>query len=395
MMKRIMFMTNSMYGGGAEKVLQTLLHNLDRTKYDVTVYSMHDEEIRPECYPTDITYKAVFGGYHGKSAVGKRLHSIMGKVKGKLFLTAPSWLFYLLYFHEKYDVEIAFIEGEATKIISGSTNKKSRKIAWVHIDLQANPWTDFLYKSVEDESKHYQQFNSIVCVSEYAKKSFLGKFFGVKEEAVLTHYNPIDSDEILIKSEESFEPKEDGIINFVAVGRLVNQKGFDRLIEACGKISQTETKWHLSIIGDGEQREELVRSVERLHLQDKVTFCGYRENPYPIMKSADVLVCSSRAEGYSLVIAEAMVLGLAIITTDCAGPTELVHYGEYGCLVENSTEGICLGMLSMLRDKNAIKFYKEKASIRGKQFDIASNINEIEIILNGCMNNRSNPGIEC
>lgn len=176
MMKRIMFMTNSMYGGGAEKVLQTLLHNLDRTKYDVTVYSMHEEEIRPECYPTDVTYKSVFGEYHGKSAVGKRLHSIMGKVKGKLFLTAPSWLFYLLYFHEKYDVEVAFIEGEATKIISGSTNKKSRKIAWVHIDLQANPWTDFLYKSVEDESKHYRKFDQIVCVSEGVRNAFRNKY---------------------------------------------------------------------------------------------------------------------------------------------------------------------------------------------------------------------------
>ena len=383
MMKRIMFMTNSMYGGGAEKVLQTLLHNLDRTKYDVTVYSMHDEEIRPECYPTDITYKAVFGGYHGKSAVGKRLHSIMGKVKGKLFLTAPSWLFYLLYFHEKYDVEIAFIEGEATKIISGSTNKKSRKIAWVHTDLQANPWTDFLYKSIEDESKHYQQFDNIICVSDYAKECILNKYVGIKKEIVVTHYNPIDSEEIRKKSKESYEPKKEGITNFVAVGRLVEQKGFDRLIEACGKISQTETKWHLSIIGDGEQREELVRIVERLRLQDKVTFCGYRENPYPIMKSADVLVCSSRAEGYSLVIAEAMVLGLAIITTNCAGPTELVHDGEYGCLVENSTEGIYLGMLNILRDENAIKCYQEKASIRGRQFDIASNMNKIEMIING------------
>lgn len=176
MMKRIMFMTNSMYGGGAEKVLQTLLHNLDRTKYDVTVYSMHDEEIRPECYPTDITYKSVFGEYRGKSAFGKRLHSFLGKVKGKLFLTLPSRLFYRLYFHEKFDVEVAFIEGEATKIISGSTNKNSRKMAWVHVDLQANPWTDFLYKSVEDERIHYQKFNQIVCVSEGVREAFLAKY---------------------------------------------------------------------------------------------------------------------------------------------------------------------------------------------------------------------------
>lgn len=175
-MKRIMFMINSLYGGGAEKVLQTLLHNLDRTKYDITVYSMHDEEIRPECYPLDVTYRAVFGGYHGTSKLLEKIHDVMAKIKGKLFLIAPSWLFYLLCFHEKYDVEIAFIEGEATKIISGSINKQSRKIAWVHIDLLANPWTDFLYRNVDDESRHYQKFDKIVCVSESVKKAFVQKY---------------------------------------------------------------------------------------------------------------------------------------------------------------------------------------------------------------------------
>ena len=169
-------MTNSLYGGGAEKVLQTLLRNLNRTKYDITVYSMHDEEIRPECYPMDITYRAVFPSCQGKSAFFRKVHGLTGKIKGKIFLMAPSWLFYLLYFHEKYDVEVAFIEGEATKIISGSTNRKSKKIAWVHVDLETNPWTDFLYKSVEEESLHYQKFDRIVCVSAGVKEAFIRKY---------------------------------------------------------------------------------------------------------------------------------------------------------------------------------------------------------------------------
>ena len=171
-------MTNTLYGGGAEKVLQTILNNLNRQKYDITVYSMHDEIIRPECYPSGIKYKAVFSDYHGHSIIGKRIHSILGKIKGKLFLIAPSWLFYLLYVHEKYDVEVAFIEGESTKIIAGSTNKNSKKIAWVHIDLIANPWTDFLYKNIEDERNHYQKFDKIVCVSEHTRQAFLEKYGG-------------------------------------------------------------------------------------------------------------------------------------------------------------------------------------------------------------------------
>jgi hypothetical protein len=73
-------------------------------------------------------------------------------------------------------VEVAFIEGESTKIIAGSPNKKSRKIAWVHVDLEANPWTDFLYKNKQDESSHYQKFDNIVCVSDGVKQAFARKY---------------------------------------------------------------------------------------------------------------------------------------------------------------------------------------------------------------------------
>ena len=175
-------MVNSLYGGGAEKVLQTILGNIDYTKYDVTLYSMHRESISPEYYPESIHYKVVFDNYCGKYQIGKIIYQIKAKIKGKCFQWLPSSLFYRLFFHEKFDVEIAFIEGESTKIISGSTNKKSKKIAWVHIDLVANPWTEFLYKSNNDERNHYMHFDNICCVSNKVKEAFLKKFGEVKYE---------------------------------------------------------------------------------------------------------------------------------------------------------------------------------------------------------------------
>lgn len=168
-MKKILIMTNNLYGGGAEKVLQTMLLNLDYSKYDVTLYSMHRETLRDTYYPTNIRYRSVF------DAAGP-LKNVRSKVRGKLFLILPSGLFYRFIIHDKYDVEIAFIEGESTKIISGSPNKKSRKYAWVHIDLEKNPWTDFLYKGNEDERNHYLKFDRILCVSEGVKQAFVRKY---------------------------------------------------------------------------------------------------------------------------------------------------------------------------------------------------------------------------
>lgn len=175
-MKKIMFMTNTLYGGGAEKVLQTILKNLDYGKYDVTLYSMHREILDPEKYPSNLKYRAVFDTYTGHSRVLRLLHKPYAMFRGKAFQILPSSVFYRLFIRGTYDVEVAFIEGESTKIIAGSPNKKSRKIAWVHVDLEANPWTDFLYKSKEDESRHYQRFDNIVCVSDGVKLAFLRKY---------------------------------------------------------------------------------------------------------------------------------------------------------------------------------------------------------------------------
>ena len=175
-MKKIMIMTNTLYGGGAEKVLQTILRNLDYKKYDVTLFSMHREELIEDSYPDTINYKVVFDRYKGDSSIVRCLFDFLGKIKGKLFQLLPSSLFYRLIVREKYDVEIAFIEGESTKIVSGSTNRKSKKIAWVHIDLLANPWTAFLYKDSDDEKMHYMRFDQICCVSDSVREAFVKKF---------------------------------------------------------------------------------------------------------------------------------------------------------------------------------------------------------------------------
>ena len=99
------------------------------------------------------------------------------------------------------------------------------------------------------------------------------------------------------------------------------------------------------------------------------------------MRAGDILVCSSRAEGYSLVIAEAMVLGLAIITTNCSGPYELIDGGKYGILTENSTEGIYEALEHVLKNKKILERYKALALERSKMFNVQHNIQAIEQII--------------
>lgn len=225
-------MNNSLNGGGAEKVLQTLLSHIDYKEYDITLYSVLKDCTKG--YNKQIKQKYIFD----KSANKEKMIriKIMNKIKLLIYNKSVN-LFYKLFVRGQYDVEIAFIEGDSTKIISGSNNKSSKKYAWVHVDLSENHWTEIVYSDSEEEKKCYLTYDKIFCVSEAVKDS-MNKLFGIQENVYVQH-NPIDETRILQMAEkrvETIEQREK--VNFITVGRLVPQKGYDRLLRVVSKLAQ-------------------------------------------------------------------------------------------------------------------------------------------------------------
>lgn len=380
-MKKVMFMTNSLDGGGAEKILQTILMNLDHNKYDMTLYSMHREDIKSMEYPANVCYKVIFDEYTGKQMLIRILDKLYLKIKGKIFQKCSAKLFYKLFIHEKYDVEIAFIEGESTKIISGSSNKKSKKYAWVHIDLEKNPWTQFMYKNALDEEKHYRKFDKIMCVSESVRDAFLDKYNGIDTSKVLVQYNPIDREKIITMSKSESIIKKQDKFRMVAVGRLVEQKGFDRLMEVCANLRDDGFEFEVIILGEGKERTKLEMLINSLQLLSIVKLPGYLSNPYSVMRTADLIVCSSRSEGFSTVLTEAMVLGVPIVSTECAGVKELFGDMKCGMIVENSTLALYQSLKQVLINQEKLVFYKANSIKRGSNFNLIKVMNEIQEIL--------------
>lgn len=188
MKRKVVFFINSLYGGGAEKVLQTLLRHLDRQRFEITLYSLHRGKL-DDRYPSDITFRYIYG--HGKWS---------DYFKTFVYQYCPPSMFYLLFVRGKYDTEVAFIEGYSTRIVSGSTNPNSKKIAWVHIDLQNNHWTDIAFHHRREEQACYRKFDVIVGVSETTRQAALQLFPGIKDSQCL--YNPIDSMEIVALSRQ-------------------------------------------------------------------------------------------------------------------------------------------------------------------------------------------------
>jgi len=376
-MRKIMFMVNGLYGGGAERVLQTILDNLDYNKFDVTVYYLHDEPIDHSIYSDKPKYKALFCKYHGKYKLVGKIFELKEKIKGKCFLMLPSNIFYTLFVHGKYDVEIAFIEGESTKIISGSTNRKSKKIAWVHIDLVENPWTAFLYQGVEDEAKHYRKFDEILCVSESVRKAFISKF-GIQEKKVETQYNPIDGQKIREMAMEKCPLPPKTRLRMVTAGRLVRQKGYDRLLRVVKRLKNAGYNFELYILGEGEERADLEQYILENGLSDMVYMPGFQSNPYSYMKASNLLVCSSRAEGFSTVVSEGVVLGLPVVSTDCAGVRELFGNENCGIITENNEDGLYRGLFDVMRQPELLRVYHVASLKRGEFFSLRNVITEIE-----------------
>jgi glycosyltransferase involved in cell wall biosynthesis len=129
--------------------------------------------------------------------------------------------------------------------------------------------------------------------------------------------------------------------NVVCFGRLGMQKNVGFLIESIGHLRRTLDA-HLWIIGDGDQRQFLEQTSERLGLAAHITFLGYQENPYPLLKQGDVFALTSVWEGSPQVIVEAMILGVPVVSVDClTGPNEMLgKYSERGWLVPHPNDSM-------------------------------------------------------
>ena len=372
MKKKILFLIESFAGGGVEKVFIDLINNMDISKYDITVMSIWDYGVRKKDLRKDVKYKSIFPNIRGISRV---FHNFVEKSDGSLL--------YKLGIREKYDVEIAFIEGRATKIIGASNNPNSRKIAWVHIDLSQGHWTSRVFReSLEREKDCYKKFNDIVFVSNSAKEGFKN-LFGDDFDNLQVKYNPIIAEDIVKKAEEEVndieKPKDKMLL--VTSGRLVSQKGYESLLEACNKLNKDSIKYELWILGEGWDRPKLEELMNKYSLSN-VKLLGFKENPYKYIKQGDLFVCSSKNEGFSLVIAEAMILGLPVISTNCSGPNELLNFGEYGYMVENNDEALYKGLKEIINDDKKLKYYKKKSSERVYFFNYKNRISDIERLFN-------------
>lgn len=156
----------------------------------------------------------------------------------------------------------------------------------------------------------------------------------------------------------------------LGVGRLHQQKGFDRLLKAFARIAAADLR--LVILGEGSERDKLQAQAEDLGIGPLVHFPGAVENPFPWYRQAACFVLSSRYEGFSNVLIEAMACGCPVVSFDCHyGPSEIIEDGVSGLLVpEGDVEGLARAIRRVLEDDRLRQALRKAGKERARQFDV-------------------------
>lgn len=186
-------------------------------------------------------------------------------------------------------------------------------------------------------AKHTYQFaDHIVGVSNGVSED-VRKWARVPDDKVITIYNPVVTEEQI---GTTYDPpshrwfQDEDIEVVLTVGRHVKEKDYPTLIRAFSQLLESRKNVRLVMLGEGKLTPEYESLVEELGIKGKVWMPGLVTPPYPYMTHADVFALSSRVEGLSLVLIEAMACGTPVVSTDCpSGPSEVLVNGEYGELV--------------------------------------------------------------
>ncbi|MFR1912765.1 MAG: glycosyltransferase [Intestinibacter bartlettii] len=367
-MKKILFFIPNLMHGGAEKVLVNLVNNLDRDKYNITLQTIFDVGVNKQYLKEDINYKYVFKKlFRGSTTIFK--------------LFSPEFLYrYLI--KDEYDIVISYLEGPTARIISGCPYD-SKKISWIHIEMNDEGKFAVGFRNSEEAKKCYGKFDEIICVSNTVKQIFL-EASGLKEYNVEVLYNTNETEKIVEKSKEEVDDVvfDENIVNICSVGKITRTKGYDRLARVHKKLMEEGLNHHIYILGIGEEKDKINKYLEENNLQDTYTFLGFRDNPYKYMAKCDLFVCSSLREGFSTAVTESLLVGTPVISTLCSGAQELLGYNnEYGLVVENSEEGIYKGLKELLIDNNQLTYYTKKCKERASLFSKQKTVSMVESML--------------
>lgn len=372
---KIAFFLHSLEGAGAERNTINLIRNLNKEKYQISLILVKAggafmSQIPREVLVTDLKTKSFF-------VLFLKLREYFKKQRPDIFISSyPHFnsISALAKIFSKSRTKIILVEHTTFSLISSTARTFFRKII-------ARFFLPFLMKFI------YPRADAIICVSQGVARDISKIINSAKKIKVI--YNPVTNDKIYKWAQEAvlhhwfFDQK---IPVILAVGRLTKAKDYPNLLKALNQIVK-EKPVRLVILGEGTEEIKIKKIIKKLDLSKNTALLGFKENPYKFMKRASVLALSSFREGFGDVIVEAMACGLPVVSTNCAGPSEIIENGKNGILVPRSDErALAKGILQVLNNSFLAQKLSKQGLNRAKDFSVEKSIKEYEEVFEEIIN---------
>ena len=322
MKHRLGFVITSLGYGGAERVVVNLANYFSSGAYDVSVLILNDYAplaclLSPKIKVVNLRKNRIITGALA-CALELRKQKINIALVSLFPLTGLIYVFTKIIF---YRLTYLPIEHNNPSAIPVQSSKPYSSLLWLFAHIA--------YKNC-----------SVVTVSRSLSKS-VSEYYRLPEGRAVTIYNPIMQDSFeektfLFEREIRRLSTKSNMIRrkFLSIGSLTPQKNQVLALEAVMKLITRGYLVHLTIVGDGQLRDDLKRYAEQNNICDYVTFSDGTTDIEKFYEETDVFLLTSNYEGFGNVLVEALSHGLPIISTDCDfGPREILEEGVHGILV--------------------------------------------------------------
>ena len=377
--KKLLFVNESLALAGGEKSLIALLSKLDPNKYEIDLqlfkYGKELDAFIPE--HVNILPPMPYANFIAEGWL-KNICSLINLTGVKFFISKLTYSINIrrgTYNHseksqiyweavansltvsnKKYDIAIAYAQGIPTYYVIDKINAK-QKIAWVNVNVKFKP----AYKIFQES--YYNKYNAIVPVSEVTNQH-LKNIFPNLSNKYYTICDIIDYDSILKMSLLAKNTFDENCFNILTVARLnKHQKGYDITLETIKILKARKIDFHWYAVGEGLYKSKMLEYINEYNLNNKFTFLGTTNNPYPYFKSADLYVQTSRKEGFGISIAEARLLNLPVVTTRFDAVFMQMIHGKNGLVVDIDANAVADAIELLMKNKQlyiAIKEYQKQ-----------------------------------
>lgn len=299
-MRKVLFLIPTLTGGGAERVIVTLLQHLDRSRFQavLAVVDMRRAAFRTHI-PDDVEVIDL-QARRVRNALPAIIRLIWQRRPDVVFSTLSHLNLALAIVRPLLPRGVRSVARESCVISENLGHTRSPRLwAWMY-------------------RRFYRRHDLVVCQSEDMHQDLV-RNFGFPDAQAITINNPVDAQRIREMGQQPAElpVAATGRTVLVAAGRLEPQKGFDLLVDAMALLADPSLQ--LFVLGEGDAGPALQAQVRAKSLESQVRFVGFQANPYAWIARADAFVLSSRFEGFPNVVLEALACGTPVIATPAPG----------------------------------------------------------------------------